>query len=219
MKGNYCFWWIHHIITNFFCTCFFFSQTFMIHRTAGEGGWYFFSSSAPLPPALQTLRYYPCNYCRKLNSAYSHQQLDSNWESFVSGCKLLTTLCRLSSGLFGYLVHFAPASKFFSEKKLFFLKKTHFEKVSYIFFYFWRWNFLDPRLKSFLYFLGKWNFLIFSKKKKNFFSYIQEIEFSYIFLMFQEMELFSPSLKIFQKKKLLIFFPKKTHSEKISYIF
>ena len=178
----------------------------MIHRTAGEGGWYFFSSSAPLPPALQTLRYYPCNYCRKLNSAYSHQQLDSNWKSFVSGCKLLTTLCRLSSGLFGYLVHFAPASKFFSEKKLFFLKKTHFEKVSYIFFYFWKWNFLDPRLKNFLYFLGKWNFLIFSqKKKKSFFLYLGNRIFLYFSYVLGN-GTFQPQPQIFPEKKIAYIF-------------
>ena len=32
----------------------FLSQTFVNHRTAGEGGGYFFNSSLPLPPASQT---------------------------------------------------------------------------------------------------------------------------------------------------------------------
>ena len=35
----------------------FLSRTFTIHRTAGEGGGYFFKSSLPLPPASQTLRH------------------------------------------------------------------------------------------------------------------------------------------------------------------
>ena len=33
----------------------FLARTFMIHRTAGEGGGYLFNSSVPLPPASQTL--------------------------------------------------------------------------------------------------------------------------------------------------------------------
>ena len=32
----------------------FLSWTFMIHRIEGKGGGYFFNSSLPLPPALQT---------------------------------------------------------------------------------------------------------------------------------------------------------------------
>ena len=35
----------------------FLSRTFMIHRTAGEGGGYFFNPSLPLPPASQTFVY------------------------------------------------------------------------------------------------------------------------------------------------------------------
>ena len=35
----------------------FLSQPFTNHRTAGEGGGYFFNSSLPLPPTSQTLRY------------------------------------------------------------------------------------------------------------------------------------------------------------------
>ena len=33
----------------------FFSQTFIDHRTTGEGGEHFFNSSLSLPPGLQTL--------------------------------------------------------------------------------------------------------------------------------------------------------------------
>ena len=40
----------------FFCLGFL-SRPFTNHRTAGEGGGYFFNSSLPLPPALQTLRH------------------------------------------------------------------------------------------------------------------------------------------------------------------
>ena len=35
----------------------FLSRTLTIHRTAGEGGWYLFNSSLPLPLASQTLRH------------------------------------------------------------------------------------------------------------------------------------------------------------------
>ena len=33
------------------------SQTFMNHKTAGDGGGHFINSSLPLPPASQTLRH------------------------------------------------------------------------------------------------------------------------------------------------------------------
>ena len=39
----------------FVCLSGFLSRTFTIHRTAVEGGDYFFNSSLPLPPASQTL--------------------------------------------------------------------------------------------------------------------------------------------------------------------
>ena len=39
-------------------------------RTAGEGRGHFFNSSLPLPPASQTLRHYPGDYCRELTSAH-----------------------------------------------------------------------------------------------------------------------------------------------------
>ena len=42
----------------------FFSRRFRNHRTAGEGGGYFFNSSLPLSPASQTLRHQLGNYWR-----------------------------------------------------------------------------------------------------------------------------------------------------------
>ena len=60
-----------------------FSHTFRIHRRAGEGGGYLFNFSLPFPPASQTHRYLPGDYCRELTSAYSWQP-DSNQESLVS---------------------------------------------------------------------------------------------------------------------------------------
>ena len=41
----------------FFLYLGFLSRTFTIHRTAGEGGGYFFKSALPLPPASKTLRH------------------------------------------------------------------------------------------------------------------------------------------------------------------
>ena len=76
------------------CFSFFFSRTFTNHRTGGEGGGHFFNASLPLPPASQTLRHQPGDYCRELNSAHS-QQPDSIRESIrVSECKSLTTKLR-----------------------------------------------------------------------------------------------------------------------------
>ena len=43
--------------SKFFFSVVFLSQTFMIHRTAGEGGGYFFNTSLLLPPASQALRH------------------------------------------------------------------------------------------------------------------------------------------------------------------
>ena len=45
-----------HPLWFFFFYLGFLSRTFTIHRTAGEGGGYFFKSSLPLPPASQTIR-------------------------------------------------------------------------------------------------------------------------------------------------------------------
>ena len=61
----------------------FFSQTFTIHRTAGEGGGYLFSFSLPLPTVSQTLRHQAGDYCRELASARS-QQPDSRRGSSAS---------------------------------------------------------------------------------------------------------------------------------------
>ena len=71
----------------------FLSRTFTIHGTAGEGGGYLFNSSLPLPPASQTFRHYPGDYCRELTSAHSWQP-DSNREPLVSERKSLTTKLR-----------------------------------------------------------------------------------------------------------------------------
>ena len=70
-----------------------------IHRTAGEGGGYIFHSFLPLPPASQTLRHYPDDYCRELVSTHS-QQPDSKWEPLVSERKSLTTKLRALSFFF-----------------------------------------------------------------------------------------------------------------------
>ena len=78
-----------------FCLFFFFylgfiSRTFTNHRTAREGGGHSINSSLPLPPALQTLRCQPDDYCRELTSAHSEQP-DSNPKPLVSERKSLTT--------------------------------------------------------------------------------------------------------------------------------
>ena len=66
------------------------SRTSTIHRTAGEGGGYFFNSSLTVPPTSQTLRHQLRDYCRELTSIH-RQQLDPNWEPLVSKCKFLAT--------------------------------------------------------------------------------------------------------------------------------
>ena len=79
--------------TIFFFYLGFLSRTFTNHRTAGEGGEQFFNSSLPLPPASQTLRRQPGNYCKELTSAHS-QQLEQNREPLASERKSLTTKLR-----------------------------------------------------------------------------------------------------------------------------
>ena len=50
----------------------FVSRTFTNHRIAREGGGHYsINSSLPLPPALQTLRHWPDDYCRDLTLAHS----------------------------------------------------------------------------------------------------------------------------------------------------
>ena len=54
---------------------------------------YIQDSSLPLPPASQTVRHQPGNYCRELASVHS-QLLDSNQKILVSERKSLTTKLR-----------------------------------------------------------------------------------------------------------------------------
>ena len=51
---------------SFFFHLDFLSQPFTNHKTAGEGEGHFFSPSLPLPPASQTLRHQPGDYCKEL---------------------------------------------------------------------------------------------------------------------------------------------------------
>ena len=72
---------INDIFTNAFFYMYFgfLTRTFTIRRTTGEGG-YFSNSSLPLPPASQTLRHYPGDYCRELTSAHSSRaQIRNLW--------------------------------------------------------------------------------------------------------------------------------------------
>ena len=73
--------------TVFFFYLGFLSQTFTIHKTAEEGGGYFFNSSLPLLPASQKLEHQPSKYCRELIFAHS-QQPDSNrlFKHFFKDC-------------------------------------------------------------------------------------------------------------------------------------
>ena len=85
----------------------FLSRTFMNHRTPGKGEGHFINSSLPLPPASQTLRHQPGDYCRELTSAHS-QQPDSKREPLVSERKSLTTKLQptqVVSGLFHRVVY------------------------------------------------------------------------------------------------------------------
>ena len=71
----------------------FLSRIFTSHMTAVEGGGHSINSSLPVPPALQTLRHKPGDYCRELTFAYSWHP-DSNLEPLVSERKSLTTKLR-----------------------------------------------------------------------------------------------------------------------------
>ena len=72
------------------------SRPFTNHRNTGEAEGHVFNSSLPLPPASQTLRHQPGNYCREFTNAY-RQQPDSNQEPLVSESKSLTTKLRILS--------------------------------------------------------------------------------------------------------------------------
>ena len=80
----------------------FFFTNIMIQRASGEGGGYFYNSSLPLRPALQTLRHQPGYCCRDLTSAHSWQP-DSNQKPLVSYRRSLST--KLS-----YPLKFAPST-------------------------------------------------------------------------------------------------------------
>ena len=71
----------------------FLSRTFTNHWTTVEGGGHLFNYSPPIPPASQTLRPWPNDYCGELTSTHS-QQPDSNLEPLVSKRKSLTTKLR-----------------------------------------------------------------------------------------------------------------------------
>ena len=77
----------------FFSIWVFFHEHSRITGLQGKGEGHFFNSSLPLPPALQTFRRQPGNYCRELTSAHS-QQPSSNREALVSEHKSLTTKLR-----------------------------------------------------------------------------------------------------------------------------
>ena len=76
----------------FFLSGFSFKYIHDSQDSRGRGG-YLDNSSLPLPPASQTLRNKPGNYCRELTSAHSSQP-DSNREPVVSERMSLTTKLR-----------------------------------------------------------------------------------------------------------------------------
>ena len=76
----------------------FVSRLFTNHRTAGEGGGYFFNSSLPLRPASQTLTHQSGDYCRELISAH-RQQPDSNREALDSELKSTGFYMKRNTGL------------------------------------------------------------------------------------------------------------------------
>ena len=78
---------------SFFCLFFsirVFFQEYHDSQGSRVRGGYFFNSSLPLPPALQTIRHQPGYCCRELTSAHSWQ-LDSNQKPLVSYRKSLST--------------------------------------------------------------------------------------------------------------------------------
>ena len=75
-----------------------FFSTKIYYSYNSEGGGYLFNSSLPLPPASQTIRHKPGDYCRDLTSAHSYQ-LDSNQEHLVSERNLLSTKLQMMNYL------------------------------------------------------------------------------------------------------------------------
>ena len=76
---------------HFFYIWVFFYEHSRITGLQGKG--HFFNSSLQLPPASQTPRHQPGDYCRELTSAHS-QQPDMNREPLVSERKSLTIKLR-----------------------------------------------------------------------------------------------------------------------------
>ena len=72
----------------FFLSGLYFTNIHDSQDSRGRGG-HLFTSFLPLPPASQTLRHQPGDYCRELTSAHS-----CKLERLVSECKLLTTKLR-----------------------------------------------------------------------------------------------------------------------------
>ena len=65
-----------HSMDCFPCLCLYLNNYqivlfFLIKGLQGKGGGHFFNSSLPLPPASQTLRHWPGDYCWELTSAHS----------------------------------------------------------------------------------------------------------------------------------------------------
>ena len=78
------------IYFNFYFNLGVLSQPFTNHRAAEESGGLSFNSSLPLPPASQTFRHQPGDYCRELTSA-DRQQLHPNQTPLLYKGKSLTT--------------------------------------------------------------------------------------------------------------------------------
>ena len=98
----------------FFLSGFSFTNIHYLQDSRGRGG-YLFNSSLLLPPASQTLRYQPGDYCRELTSVRS-QQPDSNREPLVSEYKPLTGKLRAheycgNSGIFSLGVELFTTNK------------------------------------------------------------------------------------------------------------
>ena len=77
-------------LASFFFLSGFFFTNIMNQRAVEEGVDYFFNSSLPLSPAIETFRHSPGYWCRELTSAHSWQP-GSNQKPLVSYWKLLST--------------------------------------------------------------------------------------------------------------------------------